>query len=138
MGNSKQAIVIRRDLHMRRGKEIAQGSHASVAFLAQRIRDIAEGRRRLNSDCDIWHLLGLSPWQHDWLLGSFAKIALQTQSEAELLALHEKAISLGLESHLITDSGKTEFDGVPTNTCIAIGPDKSERVDEVTGELKLY
>ena len=29
----KQVIIIRKDLKMRRGKEIAQGSHASMAFL---------------------------------------------------------------------------------------------------------
>ena len=34
---TKQVIVIRRDLRMRRGKEIAQGAHASMAWLRQRI-----------------------------------------------------------------------------------------------------
>ena len=33
----KQVIVMRRDLGMRRGKEIAQGSHASMAFLSRRV-----------------------------------------------------------------------------------------------------
>ena len=35
---TKQVIVMRRDLGMRRGKEIAQGAHASMIWLAQRIR----------------------------------------------------------------------------------------------------
>ena len=34
---TKQVIVIRRDLRMRRGKEIAQGAHASMAWLRQRV-----------------------------------------------------------------------------------------------------
>ena len=34
---TKQVIVIRRDLRMRRGKEIAQGAHASTAWLAERV-----------------------------------------------------------------------------------------------------
>ena len=34
----KQVIVMRRDLGMRRGKEIAQGAHASMIWLALRIR----------------------------------------------------------------------------------------------------
>jgi PTH2 family peptidyl-tRNA hydrolase len=38
---------------------------------------------------------------------------------------------------LIIDSGKTEFGGVPTKTCLAIGPDYSEKIDKVTGNLKL-
>lgn len=128
MGNSKQAIVMRRDLHMRRGKEISQGGHAVIAFLARRIRELKDGRR----------LLGLSEDQWEWLFGGSAKITLQSHSEEELLALYYKAKQLGLESHLITDSGKTEFDGVPTNTCIAIGPDRADKVDEVTRTLKLY
>ena len=40
----KQVIVIRRDLKMRRGKEIAQGAHASSAWLvsaAQRSSSLA-------------------------------------------------------------------------------------------------
>jgi PTH2 family peptidyl-tRNA hydrolase len=36
-GEVKQVIVIRRDLRMRRGKEIAQGAHASMAWLTRRL-----------------------------------------------------------------------------------------------------
>ena len=35
----KQVIVMRRDLGMRRGKEIAQGAHASMIWLSRRIRE---------------------------------------------------------------------------------------------------
>jgi PTH2 family peptidyl-tRNA hydrolase len=34
----KQVIVIRKDLKMRRGKEIAQGAHAAMAWLTNRLR----------------------------------------------------------------------------------------------------
>jgi len=43
-----------------------------------------------------------------------------------------------LETHLITDNGTTEFNSVPTNTCIAIGPDYSDKIDMITKHLKLY
>lgn len=33
--------------------------------------------------------------------------------------------------------GKTEFHGVPTRTCLAIGPDDSEKIDAITGQLQL-
>ena len=36
MSDAKQVIVMRRDLKMRRGKEIAQSAHASMAFLAKK------------------------------------------------------------------------------------------------------
>ncbi len=37
-------------------------------------------------------------------------------------------------THLVTDSGLTEFKGVPTNTCIAIGPDFEDRIDVIAGK----
>jgi len=40
--------------------------------------------------------------------------------------------------HLITDGGLTEFGGVPTRTCLGIGPDYDDRIDPVTGDLELY
>ncbi|MEL6105002.1 MAG: aminoacyl-tRNA hydrolase, partial [Planctomycetota bacterium] len=72
-----------------------------------------------------------------WLTGSFAKVCCRVDSEEELMAIHDKAVDAGLEVHLITDSGKTEFHGVPTNTCLAIGPDDVAKIDAVTGDLRL-
>lgn len=125
MADVKQTIVIRRDLKMRRGKEIAQGSHASIAFLS---RQLQGGKTSVK----------ISDAAREWIESGFAKICLQIDSEEELLAIKAKAECAGLEVHLVTDSGLTEFDGVPTNTCLAIGPDYSSKIDAVTGHLKLY
>ena len=38
---------------------------------------------------------------------------------------------------LITDRGLTEFNGIPTNTCIGIGPFWSKDIDVYTKHLKL-
>lgn len=143
MADIKQVIVIRKDLKMRRGKEVAQGAHASIAFLTRRIQAVDDGARipeqaTRYGDFSVWDLLGLTIAQRIWIKGIFAKVCLQVPSEEELLAIHERAKAAGLESHLITDSGLTEFDGVPTHTCLAIGPDYAEKIDAVTGELKLY
>lgn len=121
----KQVIVIRRDLHMRRGKEIAQGSHASMAWLSKRVQ-LGYG------------IESMSEPERLWLTGSFAKVCLQVSSEQELLDIKQKAEDAGLQVDLITDSGLTEFGGVPTNTCLAIGPDFPEKIDPITGGLKLY
>ena len=75
--------------------------------------------------------------QQQWLEAGFAKICCRVDSERELLEIHEQAREVGLESHLITDSGKTEFHGQPTHTCVAIGPDLAEKIDAVTGGLQL-
>lgn len=113
---------MRKDLKMRRGKEIAQGAHASMSFLSLVVRSG----------------IGLTPVQKEWIDGSFAKVCLQVDSEAELLAVYDRSKELGLEVHLITDSGRTEFHGVATNTCLAIGPDLVENIDKATGHLGLY
>lgn len=122
--HTKQVIVMRKDLKMRRGKEIAQGSHATMAFLT----------RQLSKGSDI----NISDAAKEWMANSFTKICLQVDSEEELLKIYEEAKSKGLEVHLIIDSGKTEFDGIPTKTCLAIGPNYSDEIDEITKHLKLY
>lgn len=122
----KQVIVMRHDLKMRRGKQIAQGAHASMAFLSSRLKK--SGSVSLD-DFDVA--------TQRWLTSGFAKICCRVESEHQLLAIHDQASQQGLEVHLITDSGKTEFHGVPTNTCLAIGPDEAAKIDAITGDLQL-
>lgn len=114
----KQVIIIRKDLKMRRGKEIAQGSHASMSFLLK-----GQGTKESITE---------------WLEGGQTKICLVVNSEDELLELDSKARDSGLISNIITDAGRTEFNGVPTKTCLAIGPNNREDIDDITGHLKLY
>ena len=121
-GHVKQVILIRKDLKMRRGKEISQGAHASISFLSHKLRSGEP----------------LSAAEQAWIDGAFAKICLQVSSEEELKAAYEAAKAAGLVAHLITDSGATEFGGVPTPTAVAIGPDYSERIDPITRHLSLY
>jgi PTH2 family peptidyl-tRNA hydrolase len=128
---TKQVIVIRRDLKMRRGKEIAQGAHAATAWLADRVLQIM----RPNGSVD---LLALSPAEQAWLESSWRKVTVKVNSEEELMAVYQKALEAGLVVHLITDRGLTEFGGVPTRTCLAIGPDYDDLIDPVTGDLELY
>jgi len=117
---TKQVIVMRTDLGMRKGKMIAQGAHASMAFLTRQIENV-----------------DLSEAEQKWLKSSFAKICVRVDSEEELDQIHEKAKEKGLVVHEIIDSGKTEFKGLSTKTCLAIGPDYSEKIDEITGDLEL-
>lgn len=116
----KQVIVIRRDLNMRRGKEIAQGSHASLTASLKAI---------------IFKPMYFLKW---FLLQGQRKITLQVQTEDEIKALELAASKKGLPVMMIVDSGTTEFGGKPTITAIAIGPAPSADIDEITKELKLY
>lgn len=121
----KQVIVMRHDLGMRRGKQIAQGAHASMAFLCYRMFEGSVA------------IADFGPAQQAWLSGHFAKVCCRVNSEQELLDIYNAAKAAGLEVHLITDSGRTEFHGQPTNTCLAIGPDAAEKIDPITGHLQL-
>jgi peptidyl-tRNA hydrolase, PTH2 family len=127
-----QVIVIRRDLKMRRGKEIAQGSHASMAFLTRRLNTVV--RHPDETLCS----LALTVAETTWLYSSFSKVTCWTDSEMELLRLDKAARDAGLQSHLVTDSGLTEFHGEPTITALAIGPDFADLIDPITGHLELY
>ena len=119
MSTYKQVIVMRTDLNMRKGKMIAQGAHASIMFL---IRD------RMQREYQ-----GVI----DWINEGMTKICVRCDSEDQLIELETKAELAGLRVNLITDKGTTEFNGVPTKTCLAIGPDLIEKIDAITGELKL-
>lgn len=136
--NTKQVIVIRKDLKMRTGKACAQASHASMAFLTDGMlvlqecgTDVHYLDNTLTSDREEAEEI-----QH-WLSNSFRKICVYVNSEEELDALKEKAEESGLEVHLIIDNGATEFNGVPTKTCLAIGPHEDSKFIGLTDHLPL-
>lgn len=112
----KQVIVIRRDLWMRRGKEIAQGAHASLTCVLDK--------------ADPEHVAA-------WLDTGSKKIVCKVKSEAELLQLAERAKEAGLPYYVVRDHGKTEVIA-GTVTAFAVGPAPEQEVDKITGELELY
>jgi PTH2 family peptidyl-tRNA hydrolase len=137
--DTKQVIVIRKDLKMRRGKEIAQGAHASLAVFFDMMRQQNSGevdtKNGKKYECSFQHT---SEAMHDWMTNGFTKITLTVDSELALLDIYNRAKQAGLPVSLIRDSGKTEFGGVPTLTTVGIGPASSAEIDKITGDLKLY
>ena len=129
---TKQVIVVRKDLNMRRGKEIAQGAHASLAVFFNMMDMEKNGKKY---ECTLIHT---SEAMHEWMTGGFTKITVVVNSEQELLDVYNKACAAGLPCSLIRDAGKTEFAGVSTLTTVAVGPAFSGDVDKITGGLKLY
>lgn len=130
---SKQVIVIRKDLNMRKGKMVAQGAHASM----KPILDAMSIYPDENPEHERSLCMKRDSAMYDWITGLFTKVCVSVNSESELLALYEKAKSAGIPCALITDAGLTEFNGVPTNTCIAVGPAWSDEVDSITAGLPL-
>jgi len=130
---TKQVIVIRKDLKMRKGKMVAQGAHASMkAILDQGYVEFDDIEIGLNT-----FIIPMSADMESWLAGIFTKICVSVDSEEELLSIYEQAKKTGMPCALIKDAGLTEFDGVPTFTAVAVGPAKNEEVDKITKHLKL-
>lgn len=120
---AKQIIVMRRQypsgVKLRRGKEIAQGAHAS---------QLATERA---AEMD-------TPAYREWASGPIAKVVVYVETEEDLLEVAKKAQEAGLPFAVVRDSGRTEFHGVPTLTALGIGPAYADDLEPVTGNLPLY
>ena len=107
-------IVIRKDLEMGKGKMIAQACHAAIEAYKKANKEIVE----------------------KWEKEGAKKVVLKVDSLKELKEIYKKAIEKNLNVVLIRDAGKTQLKK-GTITCIAIGPDEEEKIDLITGNLKL-
>lgn len=113
----KQVILIRNDLKLPKGKMAAQAAHASVDAV---LKSIKKDKDKVS----------------EWRAEGMAKIAVKVDSEKELYKYIQEAKDAGINTSIITDAGKTTVEP-GTVTCGAIGPDDDEKIDEITGELKL-
>jgi PTH2 family peptidyl-tRNA hydrolase len=125
---AKQVIVMRKDLNMRKGKMIAQGAHASLRVIL--LAGTADAERTTYS-------ITMTEPMAAWMTGRFTKVCVSVDSEAALDDVVARAEAAGVPVALITDAGATEFHGVPTKTCCAVGPAWREDVDAITGGLPL-
>lgn len=123
---TKQVLVYRRDLKMRKGKIAAQCAHAAMAVFFRRKRGAIDEL-----------VIPLDGPMAEWVSARFAKICLSVEDEEALLTAHAAARAAGLPCSLITDAGRTEFHGVPTRTAIAIGPAAIPEIDAITGPAGL-
>lgn len=118
----KQVMIYRRDLKMRKGKIAAQCAHGAMAVFFRRDQSgFGDLVIPLDGPMEIWSRSG------------FAKIVLSCDDEAALLEIEQLAKRAGLPVAVITDSGRTEFHGVPTRTVVAIGPAAVGEIDAITG-----
>lgn len=136
MDRIKQMIVMRRDLHMRKGKIAAQAGHACVGAVLEALAR-SGGAPALQVEEGLIQVAGDSPLSQ-WFRQGEAKVCVYVDTEEALLALHQRAQEAGIISVLIQDSGLTEFHGQPTYTCLAFEPLSAERVDPLTGDLPLF
>lgn len=137
--NTKMVIVVRKFPSLRTGKYCSQVAHASMSFLTK------GGGVYCNLGTSIPQVdYFMSPVEEShvqeinhWLRNSFRKICVYVNSEEELEAVHQKALDNRLMSNMIEDNGATEFNGVKTKTCAAIGPASDHKFKNVTDHLPL-
>lgn len=127
MEEPKQYIVMRKDLGMRKGKMIAQGAHASMKVLLKGLEGVG---------VDLYYL-HVNQATADWLENRFKKICVGCKSEEELQTIHDKAEKMGLPCAMVNDAGLTEFNGVETKTCCAIGPAYPSEFQGIMDDFKL-
>lgn len=132
---AKQVIVMRKDLNMTKGKMIAQGSHASLAVILDMM--IRQEFMTPVEHAKLSLLIRKGSSLDEWLTGAFTKVCVYVESEEALDEINRQADAAGLPVKMIVDRGLTMFHGVPTKTCLAIGPAENADIDKITGNLKL-
>jgi len=110
----KQAILVRTDLKMGKGKLCSQTAHASIAAF-------------LNAD---------RKNKERWLKEGMKKVVLKVSGEKELREFFMTAKKEKLSCELISDAGLTQIE-YGTVTALGIGPEEDKKIDRITGRLKL-
>jgi len=110
----KQVILVRDDLKLPRGKMSAQVSHASVDCVLKSDKKLLE----------------------KWKIQGGKKVVLKVVDDKELFKYMSMLENEGIKVALIKDAGHTVVDP-GTITCLGVGPDSEEKIDRVTGKLKM-
>ena len=110
----KQAMIVRTDLKMGKGKIAAQCCHGAIGSYKKSPQD------------------KIRKWENE----AYAKVVLKVKTLEEITALKKLADENGIANYLVVDAGRTQ---IPTSsvTVLALGPDEDDIIDEVTGNLKL-
>ncbi len=109
---TKQVIVVRKDLKLKKGKLAVQVAHAAILAYKK------------------------SPFKEEWEKEGQKKIVLWCKDKKELLKIHQEAKLNKLPVALVKDAGFTQL-SPGTITCVGIGPDIQEKIDKITANLKL-
>ena len=110
----KQVILVREDLKLPKGKMSAQVSHASVDCVLKSDKKLVE----------------------KWKDQGGKKVVLKVDDEKELFKCMSMLENEGIKVALIKDAGHTVVEP-GTITCLGVGPDMEEKIDKITGKLKM-
>ena len=110
----KQAIIVRTDLKMGKGKMAVQVAHASLGAL----------KKANKATVAIWEREGGK------------KVVLKVSNLQALKSLHRKAKTARLPCFMVRDAGLTQIKRGSV-TAVGIGPVPDEKIDKIIKKLKL-
>jgi len=111
-----QAIIVRKDIEIPKGKLAVQVAHASVGAIMRRPNVVI---------------------MHNWFNEGQRKIVFKVNSLNDLYSIKVLADEKDIPNYLVEDFACTVFKE-PTVTCIGLGPVSIEKMNEITKGLKLY
>jgi len=122
----KMAIVVRKDLGMSAGKVAVQLERASAQVFTSLFEAYGSEEEKRNEH----------EMYYDWCYEGQNKVVLQVEDFHQLWKIHIKALN-SLPCYIVKDLGYTEVQP-NTVTAVALGPDLAEKIDKITGGLKLW
>jgi PTH2 family peptidyl-tRNA hydrolase len=113
----KMVIAVRKDIAMGKGKIAAQVAHAAVA-------------------CTLISMKKNKKMFNEWYAAGQKKVVVKVDSLQEIYKIKEECKIRGVISEIIMDAGFTQI--IPgTVTCIGLGPDEDDLLDQITGDYGL-
>ena len=110
----KQVILVREDLKLPKGKLAIQVAHASLDAAMKSDKEIVD----------------------KWKAQGGKKVALKVADDKELFKYMSMLENEGIKVALIKDAGHTVVEP-GTITCLGVGPNFEEKIDKITGKLKM-
>ena len=110
----KEVILVREDLKLPKGKMSVQVAHAALDSMLKSDKDLVE----------------------KWKKQGGKKVVLKIDDEKELFKYMGMLENEGIKVALIKDAGHTVVEP-GTITCLGVGPDSEEKIDKITGKLKM-
>lgn len=110
----KQAIIVRTDLELGKGKMAAQVAHAAIGAMKR------AGKSAIR----------------EWESEGAKKVILKVSSLRKLKSINNEAKSAKIPSYLVRDAGLTQL-RPGTITCLGLGPAEEKKIDLLTSDLKL-
>lgn len=112
------AIIVRSDLRLTKGKIASQCAHAAI--ICYQKSSTGEHKNNLSK----------------WLRAGQPKVVLKVDGYEQINQIKQDAHSLGIVAEFVCDAGRTQVDA-GTVTVLGLGPDSSEKLDQLIKELKL-